>query len=47
MLDQPVTNNAEGEWLTELDRFFGMNESGLVLPVETDGSETVLDSLIS
>jgi hypothetical protein len=47
MLDQPVTNNAEGEWLTELDRFFGMNESGLVLPVETDGSETVEDILIS
>jgi hypothetical protein len=42
-----LTNNAEGEWNTEFDRFFGMYERGLLLPANTAGAETILDSLIS
>lgn len=46
-LDQVVTNNDEGEWFKELDRYFDLNGTGMMLPAETDGSETVADSLIS
>lgn len=42
-----LTNNGEGAWNTELDRFFGMYERGLLLPANTGGAETILDSLIS
>jgi len=45
--DQPITNNQQGEWLTELDRFFDLHGSGICPPVETDGTETIADSLIS
>jgi hypothetical protein len=41
------TNNAEGEFNTEFDRFFDMYGKGLLLPANTAGSETILDSLIS
>jgi hypothetical protein len=41
------TNNAEGEWNTEVDRLFAMYERGLLLPSAASGSETILDSLIS
>lgn len=42
-----VTNNGEGAWNTEFDRFFRMYERGLLLQKATSGSETILDSLIS
>jgi hypothetical protein len=42
-----VTNNAEGEFNTEFDRFYGMYENGYVLPANTAGGETILDTLIS
>ena len=41
-----ATNNAEGDWNTELDRFFQMYERGLLLPAAASPSETILDSLI-
>lgn len=41
------TNNAEGEWNTEIDRMFGMYERGLLLPSASGGSETISDTLIS
>lgn len=41
------TNNGEGAWNTEFDRFFRMYERGLLLPSAASGSETILDSLIS
>jgi hypothetical protein len=42
-----VTNNGEGEFNTEFDRFFAMYENGYVLPANTAGGETILDTLIS
>jgi hypothetical protein len=42
-----VTNNAEGIFNTEFDRFFAMYENGYVLPANTAGGETILDTLIS
>ena len=41
------TNNAEGEFNTEFDRFFGMYEKGLLLPANGAGAETISDTLIS
>ena len=40
-----ATNNAEGEFNTEYDRFYRMYQSGLVLP--SDASPSISDSLIS
>lgn len=42
-----ITNNNEGEFVRELDRFFDLHNSGLVVPSVTDTSETIADSLIS
>lgn len=41
------TNNAEGEFNTEFDRFYDMYGRGLVLPGNTSGTETISDTLIS
>lgn len=42
-----ITNNNEGEFVRELDRFFDLYRLGLWTPSVTDGSETIADSLIS
>lgn len=42
-----ITNNDEGRFVRELDRFLAMYESGLLFPSNTAGSETILDSLIA
>lgn len=42
-----ITNNAEGEFATEFDRFFDMQTLGYALPSNYAGSETIADSLIS
>lgn len=41
------TNNAEGKFNTDFDRFYDMYGKGLLLPANTAGSETILDTLIS
>lgn len=41
------TNNGEGEFNTEFDRFYAMYEKGLLLPAAASPSETIADSLIS
>jgi len=41
------TNGAEGEFNTEFDRFYAMYEKGLLLPANSAGAETILDTLIS
>ena len=42
-----ITNNAEGEFATDFDRFFNMASKGYALPSNYAGSETINDSLIS
>lgn len=42
-----ATNGGEGEFCTEFDRFFSMYEKGLLLPANSAGAETILDTLIS
>lgn len=42
-----ITNNAEGEFTIEFDRFFDMQTLGYALPSNYAGSETINDSLIS
>lgn len=42
-----ITNNNEGEFVREFDRFFDMYRLGLYLPQNTAGSETIADTLIS
>lgn len=42
-----ISNNAVGEMNLELDRMFGMYESGIFLPSGTGTNVTVADSLIS
>ena len=42
-----ISNNAVGEMNLELDRFFGLYESGIFLPSSTGTNVTVADSLIS
>lgn len=42
-----ITANETGEMNLELDRFFGLYESGIVLPASTGTNVTVADSLIS
>ena len=42
-----VTNNNEGKFAREFDRFFGMAGLGFALPSNYAGSETINDSLIS
>lgn len=42
-----VTNNGEGEFATEFDRFFDMEQLGYALPCDYSGSETISDGLIS
>ncbi len=42
-----VTNNGEGAFNTEFDRFFDMTTKGYALPANYAGSETINDSLIS
>lgn len=42
-----VTNSRTGEIQRQLDRFLNLYPTGLQLPVDTGGSETVADSLIS
>lgn len=41
------TNNAEGKFNTQFDRFYDMYRRGLLLPAKTDATETILDTLIS
>lgn len=42
-----VTNNNEGGFVREFDRFFDMYRLGLFLPQDTGGTETIDDALIS
>lgn len=42
-----VTNNGEGAFNTEFDRFFDMTTKGYALPANYAGSETINDGLIS
>jgi len=42
-----VTNNGEGKFAQEFDRFFPMSDLGYGLPVVYDGSETISDGLIA
>lgn len=42
-----ITNNGEGAFATEFDRFFNMEQIGYALPSDYSGSETIADSLIS
>lgn len=42
-----ISNNAVGEMNLELDRFFGLYETGIFLPSGTGTNVTVADSLIS
>lgn len=41
------TNNNEGAFVRAFDRLFDMYGHGLALPQKTDGTETILDSLIA
>lgn len=41
------TNNAEGKFNTDFDRFYDMYGKGLLLPGNTSGTETISDTLIS
>jgi hypothetical protein len=42
-----VTNNREGDFETEFDRFFNMSSLGYGLPSHYGGSETISDALIT
>ena len=42
-----ITNNGEGEMERFLDKFFNTYQSGIFMPQDLAGSETVADSLIS
>jgi hypothetical protein len=42
-----VTNNREGEFETEFDRFFNMSMTGYSLPANYGGSESISDALIT
>jgi len=42
-----ITNNAEGEFTIEFDRFFDMQTLGYALPSNYAGGETISDGLIS
>lgn len=42
-----ITNNGEGSFATEFDRFFDMQSLGYALPSDYAGSETIGDGLIS
>jgi len=42
-----VTNNGEGKFTIEFDRFFNMATLGYALPCDYSGSETIVDGLIS
>ena len=46
-LTAQITNNNEGKFAREFDRFFGMAGLGFALPSNYGGSETISDSLIS
>ena len=42
-----ITNNGEGDMERFLDKFFNTYQSGIFMPQDLAGSETVADSLIS
>lgn len=42
-----ITNNGEGKFATEFDRFFNMQSLGYALPSDYAGGETIIDGLIS
>ena len=42
-----ITNNAEGKFATDFNRFFNMDSKGFGLPSNYGGSETINDNLIS
>ena len=41
-----VTNDGAGDYITEMDRAFGLYLNGIQFPMLYDGNETVLDNLI-